>query len=100
MCSVVMPTCNIHETAIVRPDAKIGKNVSIGPYAVIDEETVIGDGCIIGAHAVIHRYTTIGKNCRFFPGCSIGGEPQDLKFVGEKSYTLLATVVPSVNALQ
>ena len=89
MCSVVMPTCNIHETAIVHPDAKIGKNVSIGPYAVIDEETVIGDGCIIGAHAVIHRYTTIGKNCRFFPGCSIGGEPQDLKFVGEKSYTFI-----------
>ena len=77
MCSVVMPTCNIHETAIVHPDAKIGKNVSIGPYAVIDEETVIGDGCVIGAHAVIHRYTTIGKNCRFFPGCSIGGEPQE-----------------------
>lgn len=89
MCSVVMPTCDIHETAIVHPDAKIGKNVSIGPYAVIDEETVIGDGCVIGAHAVIHRYTTIGKNCRFFPGCSIGGEPQDLKFVGEKSYTFI-----------
>lgn len=89
MSSVVMPNEGIHATAIIHPSAKIGKNVNIGPYAVIDEDTVIGDGCVIGAHVTIHRYTTIGKNCKFFPGCSIGGEPQDLKFVGEKSYTII-----------
>lgn len=89
MSSVIMPESGIHPTAIIHPSAVIGKNVAIGPYAVIDEETVIGDGCVVGAHAVIHKYTTVGKNNRFFPGCSIGGEPQDLKFVGEKSYTII-----------
>ena len=89
MSSVIMPTNGIHETAIIHPSAKIGKDVSVGPYAVIDEDTEIGDGCVIGAHVTIHPYTKIGKNCHFFPGCSIGAVPQDLKFVGEKSYTII-----------
>lgn len=89
MSSLTMPESGIHPTAIIHPSAKLGENVAVGPYAVIDEDTVIGDGCVIGAHVTIHRYTTIGKNCRFFPGCSIGAEPQDLKFVGEKSYTII-----------
>lgn len=89
MSSIIMPTEGIHPTAIIHPSAVIGKDVVVGPYAVIDEETVIGDGCVIGAHAVIHRYTVVGKNNRFFPGCSIGAEPQDLKFKGEKSLTII-----------
>lgn len=89
MSSVIIPKRKIHETAVIHPNAVIGQDVEIGAYAVIDEDTVTGDGCKIGAHAVIHRYTTIGKNCKFFPGCSIGAEPQDLKFAGEKSYTII-----------
>lgn len=89
MSSIIMPQEGIHPTAIIHPSAVLGKNVSVGPYAVIDEDVVIGDNCIIGAHVTIHRYTTIGNGNRFFPGCSIGAEPQDLKFVGEKSYTII-----------
>ena len=89
MSSVIMPASGIHETAIIHPSAILGKDVTVGPYAVIDENTEIGDGCVIGAHVTIHPYTKIGKNCRFFPGCSIGAVPQDLKFVGEKTYTII-----------
>ena len=89
MSSVVIPMPKIHETAIIHPNAVLGKNVEIGPYAVIDEEVVIGDNCKIGAHAVIHKYTTVGKNCKFFPGCSIGADPQDLKFEDEKTSTVI-----------
>ena len=89
MSSVVIPMPKIHETAIIHPSAVLGKNVEIGPYAVVDEEVVIGDGCKLGAHAVIHKYTTVGKNCRFFPGCSIGADPQDLKFEEEKTSTVI-----------
>ena len=64
MSSVVIPMPKFHETAIIHPNAVLGKNVEIGPYAVIDEEVVIGDNCKIGAHAVIHKYTTVGKNCK------------------------------------
>lgn len=89
MFSIILPASGIHPTAIIHPSAVLGKDVSVGPYAVIDENTEIGDGCIIGAHVTIHPYTKIGKNCRFFPGCSIGAVPQDLKFVGEKTYTII-----------
>ena len=38
---------------------------------------------------MIHKYTTVGKNCKFFPGCSIGADPQDLKFEDEKTSTII-----------
>ena len=77
---------NIHNTAIVHPNAKLGKDVVIGPGAVIGENVEIGDGTQIGANVVIGGWTTIGKRCEIYPGASIGLEPQDLKFKGEKSY--------------
>lgn len=86
MDSLIFPV-GIHPTAIIHPTAKLGKDVSVGPYAVIDAETEIGDGCQIGAHATVHRYTHLGKNCKLYPGCSIGAEPQDLKFAGEVTHT-------------
>ena len=82
-------TSEIHSTAVIHPDAKIGKNVIIGPGAVIGEHVEIGDGTKIGANVVIGGWTTIGKNNEFFPGCAIGLEPQDLKFKGEKTRTVI-----------
>src|SRR5271169_3983436 len=32
----------IHPTAVVHPQARLGKNAHIGPYVVIDEDAVIG----------------------------------------------------------
>lgn len=79
----------IHPTACVHPNAKIGAGVKIGPYAVIGEHVEIGEGTEVMAHVVIDGWTKIGKNCRFFPSASIGSEPQDLKFYGEKSYVYI-----------
>jgi UDP-N-acetylglucosamine acyltransferase len=79
---------NIHPTAIISPEAKIGKNVSIGPYSVIEADTEIGDDCIIDAHIKIARYTSIGDRCRIYFGALVGEEPQDHRFVkGLKSST-------------
>lgn len=79
----------IHATAVIYQGAKIGKNVQIGPYSVIGADVEIGDGTVIGPHVVITGWTTIGKDCKIFQHASIGEEPQDLKFVGEKSYTII-----------
>jgi UDP-3-O-[3-hydroxymyristoyl] glucosamine N-acyltransferase len=57
----------IHSTAIVAPLARIGTNVSLGPYAVIGEDTHVGDGTQIGAHSVIGASCWIGENCRLHP---------------------------------
>ena len=85
----VVPLRMIHEMAVVHPNARLGKDVQIGPYAVIGEHVVIGDGTKIGPHVVIDGWTSIGKDCVIFPSASIGAEPQDLKFKGEKSYVFI-----------
>lgn len=79
-------TSNIHSTAVVHPDAKIGQGVIIGPGAVIGENVSIGDGTKIGANVVVGGWTTIGQRCELYPGSAVGLEPQDLKFKGEKSF--------------
>lgn len=78
----------IHPTAVVSPGAKLGDNITIGPYAVIEEDVILGNGVWIDAHVKICRYTTIGDNCRIYFGALIGTEPQDHRFkVGVVSHT-------------
>jgi UDP-N-acetylglucosamine acyltransferase len=75
----------ISNLAYVHPEAKIGVNVTIEPFATIYKDVVIGDDCWIGPNAVIMDGARIGKKCRIFPGSIISGIPQDLKFAGEYS---------------
>lgn len=75
----------ISNLAYVHPEAVIGTNVTIEPFATVYKDVFIGDGCWIGPHAVIMDGTRLGKNCKVFPNAVIGGIPQDLKFVGEYS---------------
>ena len=65
------------------------KNYFVHESSYIDEDVEIGEGTKIGPHVVIHGWTQIGRDCRIFQGASIGEEPQDLKFRGEKSYTVI-----------
>jgi UDP-N-acetylglucosamine acyltransferase len=76
----------IHPTAIIHPGANIDPSVEIGPYAVIGENVTIGAGTWVGPHAVIEGWTEIGKDNRIFQFASVGADPQDLKFAGEKSF--------------
>lgn len=70
----------------IHPDAKIGKDVEIGPFCYIAANVEIGDGCKIGPHATIYDYVKMGRNCSVFPGAVIGAIPQDLKFEGEETW--------------
>ncbi|MBN9350768.1 MAG: acyl-ACP--UDP-N-acetylglucosamine O-acyltransferase [Chitinophagaceae bacterium] len=74
---MISPLAHIH------PDAKIGKNVRVDPFAMIEGIVKIGDGTHIMSGAVIMDHTTIGRNCKVFPHAVIGAIPQDLKFDGE-----------------
>ncbi len=69
----------IHKTAIISADAKIGNNVSIGPYAIIEGPVIIGDDVTIGAHCVVEGNTKVGKGCQIFSSAVIGSPPQDKK---------------------
>ncbi len=78
---------SIHITAVIHPNAKIAKDVSIGPYSVIGEHVALGNRCVVGAHCVLEGRTTIGTDNHFYTGAAIGGIPQDLKYVkGEPSF--------------
>ena len=76
----------IHASAVVHPDARLGHNVVIGPHAVIGPDVVIGPETQVGSSVLIEGRTKIGRNNRIFHGAAIGSEPQDLKFEGETSY--------------
>ena len=76
----------INNTAIIDSNAKISKNVSIGAYSVIGPNVQIGEGTIVQSHVNITGNTVIGVNNKIYPFVSIGNDPQDLKFKGEKNF--------------
>jgi len=61
----------VHATAIVDTGAKLGKRVSIQPYAVIEPGAHVGDNTVIGAGAYIGHETTIGPDCTIYPRVTI-----------------------------
>lgn len=76
----------IHKTAIIDPKAELAADVKVGPYAIIGAGVTIGAGTVIGPHVLIKQDTVIGCNNIFEHGASIGGEPQDLSYKGQKTY--------------
>ncbi|MDN3652543.1 acyl-ACP--UDP-N-acetylglucosamine O-acyltransferase [Thalassotalea ponticola] len=73
----------IHPQAIVEPGAKLGKNVSVGPFTYIGNDVVIGDDNVIHSHVVIKGDTQIGNANVIFQFASIGEDCQDKKYAGE-----------------
>ena len=79
----------IHQLTAVDPRAKIGKNVTVEPFTTIASDVVIGAGTWIGSNVTIMDGARIGKNCKIFPGTVISAIPQDLKFDGEDTQTII-----------
>lgn len=77
----------ISTQAYIHPDAKLGKNVIVEPFAYIAGDVVIDDECRIYTGAVVLDGTRMGARCQIHPSAVVGGIPQDLKFKGE--YTTL-----------
>jgi UDP-N-acetylglucosamine acyltransferase len=70
--------------AVVSSSARIGCGAKIGAYAVIGDEVELGEGCVVENHAVIKGPARLGRENHFYPFCSIGGDPQDLTYRGER----------------
>jgi len=60
----------------VSDQARIGRNVQIGPFCVIGPDVTIGDGCKLESRVVIRNGTTLGANNHVFEGAVLGGLPQ------------------------
>ena len=75
----------IHATAIVSASAAIADDVEIGAYAIVGEDVEIATGTRIDSHVVIGCQTRIGRDNHIYPFASIGGDPQDKKYAGERT---------------
>jgi UDP-N-acetylglucosamine acyltransferase len=70
----------IHPTALVHETANIHENVTIGPYCVVGAEAEIGTGTRLMERVSVGPKTCLGSENVVYPGCVIGGDPQDLSF--------------------
>ena len=85
--SVATTPTNVHPTAVVSPNARIGSGCQVGPFSIVGGEVELKDGVRLESHVVIDGRTVIGEETRVFPFVSIGLPPQDLKYAGEPSET-------------
>ncbi len=76
---------DIHPTAFVDDGARIGADVTIGPYCIVGAEAELANGVTLMSHVVVNGRTGIGANTKVYPFASIGLAPQDLKYKGEPS---------------
>ena len=79
----------ISELAYIGKGAKLGKNVTVEPFAYIADDVVIGDDCYIYAHATILDGTRMGNRNKVHQGAVLGSDPQDLKYKGDKSELII-----------
>ena len=76
----------IHPFAIVDPSAEISDDVEIGPGCIVDAGVKIGAGCILQSHVRICTGTTLGDRNFVGHGAILGGDPQDRKYKGERTF--------------
>jgi UDP-N-acetylglucosamine acyltransferase len=67
---------SIHPLSLVSPQAKIGRNVVIGPYSIVEADAEIGDGCELSSRVVVKSGVTLGPDNRVMEGTILGGPPQ------------------------
>ena len=79
----------ISKSSIISEGAKIANNVSIGDFCYIGPNVSINENSKIMSHVHISGDTTIGTGNIIYPFASIGTDPQDLKFKGEKNKLII-----------
>lgn len=75
--------------ASVHPQAKIAEGVIIDPFVFVAADVEIGEGTHLYPGAVVLDGARIGRNCKIHSGAVISGEPQDLKFKGERTTAII-----------
>jgi UDP-N-acetylglucosamine acyltransferase len=79
----------ISQLSHIDPKAKLGSNVTVDPFTMIHPDVEIGDNSWIGSNVTIFPGARIGNNCKIFPGAVISAIPQDLKYQGENTLTVI-----------
>lgn len=79
----------ISERAEISPKAKIGKNVTIYPFAYIEDDVVIGDDCVIYPYVSIMNGTRLGTGNKVYQNTVLGAVPQDFNYKGAPSQLII-----------
>lgn len=74
---------DIHPTALVDPEARLGESVKIGPYCVVGAGVVLGEDVELVSHVSVVGRTSVGDGTVVYPFAALGHPPQDLKYAGE-----------------
>ena len=75
----------IHKTSEIDKKAKISKNVKIGPFCYVGQGVELNENVELISNVHIEGDTRVGSGTKIFPFASIGTQPQDLKYKGEKN---------------
>ncbi|XP_010531761.1 PREDICTED: probable acyl-[acyl-carrier-protein]--UDP-N-acetylglucosamine O-acyltransferase, mitochondrial isoform X3 [Tarenaya hassleriana] len=65
---------SIHPTAIVHPDAVIGKGVSVGPFCTVGSSAKLGNGCKLYPSSHVFGNTELGDSCVVMIGAVVGDD--------------------------
>lgn len=80
---------SIHPSAMIAEGAVIPDSCEIGPFSTVGPDVVLGEDCRLISHVVLDGRTQIGARNLIFPFTSIGIAPQDLKYGGEPTQTVI-----------
>ena len=80
---------SVHPSAVVAAGAIVPESCTIGPFCTIGPEVVLGEACNLISHVVLDGRTRLGARNIIYPFASVGVAPQDLKYFGEPTETVI-----------
>jgi UDP-N-acetylglucosamine acyltransferase len=86
---IVAAPPSIHPTAIIAPGAQVAPDVVIGPWCSVGPDVVLEAGVRLVSHVVVDGHTVVGEGATIYPFCTVGLPPQDLKYRGEPTETII-----------
>ncbi len=79
----------IHKSSVIDKKAEISNKAKVGPFCYVGPNVKLADNVELVSNVHIEGNSTIGKGTKIFPFASIGTQPQDLKFKGEKNSLII-----------
>ena len=79
----------IHSSSVIDKKAEISDKVNIGPFCYVGPNVKLKDGVELISNVHIEGNTEVGRGTKIFPFASIGTQPQDLKYNGEKNNLII-----------
>lgn len=79
----------ISDKAVISEKAKIGKNVTIYPFAYIEDDVEIGDDCVIYPYVSVMNGTRMGRGNKIHQNTVLGAIPQDFSYRGDATVLVI-----------